>query len=141
MEPNDAGVIVTEADQLGIRYSRQGGKETIVANEGLVAVLRDGDPACDRLVVEACPSPLSTVSVPIADEEVEQPCVQKRASVHPVAWTAQDSFEDFVPVDDLGCTGEGLQTGACDRPGFDEAQRSREALPVEGANAETAGAL
>ena len=99
-EARDTGVL--RGEPLEARVTRAGDvqDEAFVAGEGLVAVLGDGLP--EGAAGKLRPAPLLAVAVPVAHEDIEQPRLEQRAVVGPIALPRLEALVQLRVVDDLG---------------------------------------
>ena len=100
-EAKEARVFRTELHLLGADTPVQGHHESVVHDERLIAVLRDRAPQEAAVAVgEAGPRPLARVPVPIADEHVEEACLEVLARVGAVARPLLERVEERVGAHD-----------------------------------------
>src|SRR5205823_11409354 len=95
-ETPDAGVVVSEADDLGPVEPGEPYENAIEASERLIAVPGDGSPPTDAARIEARPAPLVAMPVPVADEHVHEPRGEERAGVNAVARVVFEMLEQAL---------------------------------------------
>src|SRR5256714_14212088 len=84
-ETPDTGVVVAEADHLGPIKPREPHEQAVQARERLIPVAWDGAPDADPGRIEARPTPLIVVPVPVPDEDVHQAGGEECPGVDPMA--------------------------------------------------------
>ena len=82
-EPDEVGIRALEAHELRIRINEscQRPDDAVEPNECPVPVARNRQPLVGRSFPFSCPAPLVRMTVPIANEDVEEPRRQQRARI------------------------------------------------------------